>query len=124
MAIDLQEQAPPKKYVQPALKIPAVIFSYIFHPVFVPVWIILFLVYIHPSYFSGFSEKGKLQTVIISVINLVLFPLFSIGLMKALGFIDSIFLRTRKDRIIPYMACGIFFFWAYTVFKSRKCTHR
>jgi nitrate reductase NapE component len=81
---------------------------------------IAFLVYIHPSYFSGFSEKAKFQTIIISFLNLVFFPLISIVLLKALGFIDSIFLRTRKDRIIPYMACGIFFFWAYTVFKKQE----
>ena len=30
-----------------------------------------------------------------------------------------IFLKTQKDRIIPYMACGIFFFWAYLVFKNQ-----
>lgn len=109
-----------KKYVQPALKWPAVFFSYIFHPVFIPMYAIAFLVYVHPSFFSGFSDRAKLQTVIISSLNLVFFPLISILLLKALGFIDSIFLRTRKDRIIPYMACGIFFFWAYTVFKKQE----
>lgn len=117
----LREEIPPeKKYVQPALKWPAVFFSYIFHPVFIPMYAIAFLVYIHPSYFSGFSDRAKFQTIIISSINLVFFPLISILLLKALGFIDSIFLRIRKDRIIPYMACGIFFFWAYTVFKKQE----
>jgi hypothetical protein len=35
------------------------------------------------------------------------------------GFIDSIFLKNQKDRIIPYIAVGIFFFWTYTVFKQQ-----
>jgi nitrate reductase NapE component len=109
-----------KKHVDPLLKWPANFFSYIFHPAFIPIYVIAFLVYIHPSYFSGFSQKAKLQTVLISIINLVAFPLLSVALLKAVGFIDSIFLRTRKDRIIPYMACGIFFFWAYTVFKKQE----
>jgi hypothetical protein len=109
-----------KKQVQPLLKIPANFFSYLFHPIFIPIYIIAFLVYIHPSYFVGFSEKGKLQTVLISTINLVAFPLLTVALLKGLGFVDSIFLKTRKDRIIPYMACGIFFFWAYTVFKKQE----
>ena len=60
------------------------------------------------------------MTVVISSVNLVFFPLLSVALLKAVGFIDSIFLRTRKDRIIPYMACGIFFFWAYTVFNKQN----
>ncbi len=114
------EDAIEKKYVHPLLKWPANFFSYLFHPAFVPIYVIAFFVYIHPSYFSGFSERNKLQTVIISAINLVAFPLLTIALLKALGFIDSIFLKTRKDRIIPYMACGIFFFWAYTVFKKQE----
>ncbi len=94
--------------------------SYIFHPVFVPVYAIWFLVYVHPSYFSGFSEKQKIYTVFISALNLVGFPLLTIVLLKALGFIDSIYLRTKKDRIIPYIACSIFFFWAYLVFKKQE----
>jgi hypothetical protein len=109
-----------KRYVHPALKWPANFFSYIFHPIFIPIYAIAFFVYLHPSYFSGFSAKGKLQTILISTINLVCFPLITVLLLKAVGFVDSIFLRTRKDRIIPYMACGIFFFWAYTVFKKQE----
>ncbi len=114
------EILPEKKYVHPALKWPASFLSYIFHPIFVPLYAIAFLVYIHPSYFTGFSERRKLFTVLISAYNLIFYPLLSIILLKAVGFIDSVFLRTRKDRIIPYMACGIFFFWAYTVFKKQE----
>lgn len=100
-------------------KIFAGFFSYLFHPVIIPVYISLFLLYVHPSAFSGFSEADKKQTLLIVLLNLVFFPLFSVLLMKAVGFIDSIYLHTRKDRIIPYIAAGIFFFWAYTVFKEQ-----
>ncbi len=115
-----EEEVIEKVYVHPLLKWSANFISYIFHPSFVPIYIIAFLVYIHPSYFSGFSERDKLQTILISTINLVAFPLFTVLLLRAVGFLDSIFLRTRKDRIIPYMASGIFFFWAYTVFKKQE----
>ena len=94
-------------------------FSYIFHPVFVPLYIIFFLLYIHPSAFSGFSDQEKKQTVLIILLNLVIFPLITVLLLKAVGFIDSLYLRTQKDRIIPYIASGIFFFWGYTVFKEQ-----
>lgn len=119
----LQEPAPEKKYVHPALKVPAMLFSYIFHPIFIPMYVIAFFVYVHPSYFAGFSAGQKRQTLFISAFNIVFFPLITVLLLKAVGFIDSIFLRTRKDRIIPYMACGIFFFWAYTVFHKEGSYH-
>ncbi len=108
-----------------ALKIPIItkiistFLSYIFHPVFIPVYVTLFLLYIHPSAFTGFSASNKQRTLVIVCINLVFFPLLSVVLLKAVGFIDSLFLKTRKDRIIPYIACGIFFFWTYTVFKQQ-----
>lgn len=114
-----QETTPEKKYVKPALKWPATLFSYIFHPVFVPIYVIAFLVYLHPSYFAGFSARNKLQTIFISIYNMVFFPLFTVLLLKGVGFIESIYLRTRKDRIIPYMASGIFYFWAYTIFHKQ-----
>ena len=77
------------------------------------------LIYLHPTYFAGFSSEEKTKTMVICTINLVAFPLLAVLLLKGLGFIQSIFLHTQKDRIIPYIACGIFFFWAYIVFKNQ-----
>ena len=108
-----------KRSVTIAGKIYAAFFSYIFHPIFVPLYVGLFLVYVHPSAFSGFSDAEKKQTILIILLNLVFFPLISVLLLRAVGFIDSIYLHTQKDRIIPYIASGIFFFWAYIVFKQQ-----
>lgn len=94
--------------------------SYILHPIFVPLYVAAFLLYLHPSYFSGFSERAKQQVFLIIVLNAVFFPLITTLLLKGVGFIDSVFLRTRKDRIIPYIVCGIFFFWTYTVFRQQE----
>ena len=117
----MQTQAiQPTAAQSPILKVFAKLISWILHPVFVPVYVIWFLVYLHPTFFSGFTADQKWRTIIICFLNLVFFPLFSVVLLKAVGFIESIFLRTQKDRIIPYIACGIFFFWAYTVFKQQE----
>lgn len=112
----LQEE---KKQVNFAGRAYAFFFSYLFHPIFIPVYVVLFLVYMHPSAFAGFSAAQKKQTILIVGLNLVFFPLLSVLLLRAVGFIESIYLRTQKDRIIPYIASGIFFFWAYTVFKQQ-----
>lgn len=104
----------------PFLAFPAKFISYVLHPIFVPIYVMLFLVYIHPAFFAGFSPKQQGQTILIILLNLVFFPLVAVLLLKALGFIPSIFLRNQKDRIIPYIACGIFYFWAYTVFKEQS----
>lgn len=101
------------------LRWPAQLLSYLFHPIFIPLYVILFLLFLHPSYFAGFSEGMKWRSVFILVQNAIFYPLFCILLLKGVGFIDSIFLKNQKDRIIPYIAVGIFFFWTYTVFKQQ-----
>jgi len=95
------------------------LFSYIFHPVFIPLYVTWFLLYIHPSAFTGFTSAAKMQTLLIIGLNLVFFPLFTVFLLKALRFIESIYLRTQRDRIIPYIAVGIFYFWGYLIFRQQ-----
>jgi len=96
----------------------AKITSYIFHPVFIPLYVGAFLLFVHPYAFTGFSMANRQRTFFIILLNLTAFPLLAVALLRALKFIDSFFLKTQKDRIIPYIACGIFFFWAYQVFKQ------
>lgn len=84
--------------------------SVVMHPIFVPLYVTAFLTYLHPTAFIGFSAENKLRTCVIVAVNVTLFPLLSVLLLRALGFIDSIMLKTQKDRIIPYIASGIFFF--------------
>ncbi len=96
----------------------AQVISYIFHPVFIPAYITYFLVFIHPAYFVGIDPATKWSFFRSVVINMVFFPLVTVLLLKGVGFIDSVFLKTQKDRIIPYVTCGIFFFWMYLVFRN------
>lgn len=95
------------------------VISVLLHPVFIPIYVTAFLIYLHPTAFVGFSAPNKIRTLIIVVLNITLFPLLTVLFLKWLGFIDSILLKTQKDRIIPYIASGIFFFWGYTVFKQQ-----
>jgi len=92
--------------------------SYIFHPLFIPSYITVFLVYADPYAFAGYTDKLKMFRLISVVFATTFLPLFSVALMKQLGFIQSIFLRTQKDRIIPYIVCMIFYFWAWYVSKN------
>lgn len=91
-------------------------FSYVFHPLFIPLYVIGFLTFLHPSYFAGFTLYEKYRVLLTTALNTVFFPAFAILLMKGLGFIKSVFLRTRQDRIGPYLSSMIFYFWTAWVF--------
>ncbi|MBX3256568.1 MAG: hypothetical protein KF862_20700 [Chitinophagaceae bacterium] len=105
--------------LSPAYKYPGIFFSWIFHPLLVGLYMALFLIYGNPDYFIGVSKEGKLQTLLIYIINSVFFPLVSILLCKALGFVQSVYLRTQKERIVLYSITMIFFFWTFYVFKNK-----
>ena len=108
---------PEQKNNQPLLiRIFAHFFSYVFHPLFVPLYVIAFLVFFHPSYFAGFTAYEKYKVLLATALNTVFFPALAVLLMKGLGFIKSVFLRTQQDRIGPYLSSMIFYFWTAWVF--------
>jgi hypothetical protein len=74
--------------------------------------------YIHPAVFAGFPSWRKTLVLLQAVGMYGLFPLVTVLLLKALNFIDSIYLKTQRDRIIPYIACGIWYFWLWYVWKN------
>lgn len=94
------------------------IVSFIFHPLFIPSYLALFFLYADPYAFAAMDEKGKILKLISIVFSTAFLPMFSVALMKQLGFIESIMLRTQKDRIIPYIVSMIFYFWAWYVSKN------
>ncbi len=115
---ELAEGRPPVLNPPPALKVLARFISYVFHPVFVPVYIVLFLLYIHPSIFTGFSPREKILRLAQAVLMFSFFPVITVLLLKALGFIGSIQLHTQKDRIIPLIASMMWYFWIWHVWRN------
>jgi hypothetical protein len=101
------------------LRITAHLFSYIFHPLFIPVIATWFLAFIHLDYFTGIAPGEKVSIVIQVAYNTIFYPAFTVLLLKGLGFIKSIFLKTQRERIIPYVAANIYYFWLYLVFRNR-----
>jgi hypothetical protein len=96
----------------------AKIISIIFHPLFIPVYLSYFIVESLSYKFSGFDEWEKLKVIIRFFVHSTFLPLVSVLLLLALKFIDSIFLKTQKERIAPYIICMIFYFWNWYTFKN------
>ena len=103
----------------PAIRLAARAISYVFHPLFVPVYIAWFLITVQPYLFASFTPTEKVIALLRFIIMYSFFPLVTVLLAKGLGFIDSIFLKTQKERIIPYIACGIYYFWMCYVLRNQ-----
>jgi hypothetical protein len=73
-----------------------------------------------PFEFVGISE-WQLKMRLFSVAWLTaFFPAFAVFLLWRLKLSDSIFLRTQKERIIPYVITMFFYWWMY--YLSRNFT--
>jgi hypothetical protein len=107
-----------KTSFNPVLRGAAKVISYVFHPLFIPVYIGWFFVY-GIDLFAGQDPWHKTLLILQFFVNYTLLPLVTILLARALGFVHSVYLKTQKDRIIPYVACEIFYFWAWYVFKNQ-----
>lgn len=101
------------------IRIAAKIISYIFHPLFIPVYLSWLVVKTQSYLFAVFTEWEKTIFIVRFGVIYIMFPLVSVLLMKALGFISSIHLKTQRDRIIPYVVCMIYYWWMWYVLQNQ-----
>lgn len=111
-----------EEYRSSALKVIAKIVSYVLHPLFIPTYIFIWLVKRFTVNFDDISQQGLLFKEISVFLNLSFFPAFAVFLLWRLKFIESIYLRTQKDRIIPYIITMIFYWWMW--YLSRNFTNQ
>lgn len=93
--------------------------SIVFHPLLVGVYMGAYMLFINPVYFTYMHPVEKMMSMATIINNNFVFPVVVVLLMKALGFSNSIYLETQKERIVPYIASIIFFFWTWYVFYNK-----
>ncbi|WP_295126400.1 hypothetical protein [uncultured Chitinophaga sp.] len=98
----------------------AKLFSYLLHPLFLPVLVTFMAVTALPEYFTAFKASSlRLPYDVLYfrvALNTLVFPMLVVLLCTALGFVSSVHMATQRDRIIPYVATIIFYFWAFYTF--------
>ncbi len=94
--------------------------SYIFHPLFIPTYIFWFLISYFAYEFPGI-ESNVLALRVFSIFWMTaFFPAFAVFLLWRLKFIDNIYLRTQKERIIPFFVSMFFYWWMFYLSKNFK----
>ena len=68
---------------------------------------------INPYLFSIQNEKAIGILMIYVVMLTIVLPGITVMLMKALGFVNSIHLKDRSERIIPLIITGGFYLWLF-----------
>lgn len=91
------------------------IVSYVLHPLFVPFVVAWIILYQHPIHILLTDAPIRLRIIAMVFINTVLFPGIFVSLLWRLKFLPSLYMTTRKERIIPLTVSILFYFWAYYV---------
>jgi len=104
------------------MKLISKIVSFIFHPIFIPVYLAFIIVEFNPNHFLNLH--GKHYTIVLSMVAILMvgFPLFSLAIMKGLGMISSFVMKDVKERFIPMIAVATFYLWAFMMFKPDSKT--
>ena len=116
--LPLKKHSPGDASFHPVIRVAARIISFVFHPLFIPVYLSWFLIYVNPL-FPAIHSGDKWILLLRFVVMYTVFPLVTVFLAKGLGFVQSVYLKTQKDRIIPYVVCGIYYFWMWYVLKNQ-----
>ena len=116
---NLVEARPLRKKQPTSVRIIAKIISYIFHPLFIPIYLCWLTMQTQSHLFGVFTRWEKTIFIIRFAVIYIMFPLVSVLLLRAVGFVSSLYLTTQKDRIIPYIVSMIWYWWMWYVLHNQ-----
>ena len=102
------------------LKFTAKVISTIFHPLFVPTLGVIYLMMMSPYRYGSYDFQQKSLLVIIIFIMTFIFPVFTLVILRLLKMIDSMQLKDRQQRTIPYVASASFYLWTYMMIRPNE----
>ena len=94
------------------------ILSYLFHPLFIPGYLMLLLPLLDPLYWMIVPVKMWLLISAIVWISAIIFPLLLVFLMIRMKWLSSAMMEGREDRIFPLVIMTIFYFLTYYLIRE------
>jgi len=92
--------------------------SYIFHPLFVLLYILVLLISLNPYIFQMQDEKAKVIFFIYTFVSLIVIPVIAILILKQVNIIKSFSMEDKMERVGPLIIVGILYLWLYINFKN------
>jgi len=77
------------------------IISFVLHPLFIPLFMAVFIFKLNVYPFTFYTDKALYIVTALTFVFNIITPVFFISILKKAGFITSLLLENRKDRILP-----------------------
>jgi len=100
------------------LKSLAQVLSFIFHPLLIVTYMLVLLLLVNPYLFGVNSIGDKASKLLILQVFLSTFfiPAFAVAMLRFTGMVKSLEMKTRQERIGPYIITGMFYIWMFRNF--------
>jgi hypothetical protein len=92
--------------------------SYVFHPILIPLYILMAL--FHQDLFFSLLIPAKSKLILTCVVGVttIVLPLFSVWIFYRLKVVTSLNMNAREERIYPLLVIAIFYYMTYYLLKS------
>jgi hypothetical protein len=95
------------------LRFSALVISVVFHPLLMLTYMLLLMLIANP-YMFGYSAIAEADTLILMVfLTSALVPLIAIFVMKGIGWVQSLQMSDRHERIGPYIVTAVLYLTLY-----------
>ena len=100
------------------MKFIANLISFVFHPLFILVYIMGLLIIINPYIFRIQDEKTRVIFFVYTFVSLIVIPVVAIVILKQLNMIKSFRMEDKLERVGPLIVIGIAYLWLYINYKN------
>lgn len=100
------------------LRIAAQVISVLFHPLMMLTYMLILLMLANPYLFgvSSIGEQQSVELILRVFFSTFLIPAIAVAMMRFLGFVQSMELPEKEERIGPYIVTSIFYLWLFRNF--------
>ena len=96
----------------------AQVISILGHPIFMPLYAFGLLIYTNPYINMMISTGSRYFIITILVVFTITLPVITALLFKLFGLIDSVFMKTAKERMWPFIITLIWYYMGYQLFNK------
>ncbi|MBH83744.1 MAG: hypothetical protein CMP70_03610 [Flavobacteriales bacterium] len=96
----------------------AQVISILGHPIFMPLYAFGLLIYTNPYINMMVSTGSRYFIITILVVFTITLPVITALLFKLFGLIDSVFMKTTKERMWPFVITLIWYYTGYQLFNK------
>lgn len=89
----------------------------VFHPLFVPFYMLMLLLNVNTFFAMLIPVKAKLVLTAMVFLTTILLPLFIVFLLYRMKVVKSFYLKSREERIYPLLATAVFYYLTYFLLK-------